>query len=311
MKKLIVVGLAILAIPAAAAAAPRVSSDSNCPSSDDISYRLLGLLAAGGPENASVRVHNDGQSLRIAVSAPGEANKDRTVPLSGDCEERAEISALIIASWLDALPVGTIATPGIPPRERRDTSRSSGESDHSDDPDWEPTRTSARTLVGAGIFGSADNQGGDGGLVLSAAMPELVEDFGSVFEASLGFPRQLSVGQGIAHYWRPTFAWRASAEMSGRHWILRVSVGPALGVLAVRGSGYDKNSDATTVTWGFDSGLALSRLWHKHEAWVLLGAMGWPQGRHIRSKPDTSGGDVALPEWEVRLAAGFSWEIRQ
>jgi hypothetical protein len=311
MTRLFVLGLTLLALPGAGVAATRVSSDSDCPSSDAISLRLLGLLAAGGPENASVRVHNDGQSLRIEVSAPGEANKVRTVPLTGDCEERAEIAALIMASWLDAMPVGAIAAPGVPPRERRETSRSSGDSDHSDDPDWVATRTSGRTLVGAGVFGAMDALGGSGGLALSAGMPELIEDFGAVLEASLGLPRNLTVGQGTAHYWRPTVAIRVSAETPGRHWILRVSIGPALGVLVVDGSGYDKNLSTTTVTWGMDSGLALIRSWRQHEAWVSLGAMAWPQGRHVRTRPAIPSNDVALPEWEARLAAGFSWGVRQ
>jgi hypothetical protein len=310
-RRLVLCCLTVLATPTAALAATRVSSDSDCPSSDAISVRLLGLLAAGGPENASVRVHNDGRSMLIEVSAPGEANKQRTVPLTGDCDERAEMAAMIVASWLDAMPVGTIAAPGIPPRERREAARSNGASDASDDPDWVPTRTSGRTLVGAAVFGAADTLGGSGGLALSAAMPELIEDFGVVLEASLGWPRQLTVGEGTATYWRPTLALRASAETPGRHWIVRASIGPALGVMAVSGSGYQKNLTETSVMWGIDSGLAVIRRWRKHEAWGGLGVMAWPQGRHIRSKPDTPGAGVALPEWEARLAVGFSWGILQ
>jgi hypothetical protein len=142
-------------------------------------------------------------------------------------------------------------------------------------------------------------------------MPELIEDFGALFEASLGFYRELSVGPGTARYWRPTFALRASAELPGKHWILRASVGPALGVLAVSGSGYDHNLNETTVMWGIDGGLALIRPWRKHEAWLSFGAMAWPQERKIRSRPYASNSDVALPGAEARLSAGFSWGARQ
>ena len=309
MKRRFVLVLAMVCLPAVASAATRVSSDSNCPSSDAISVRLLGLLAAGGPENASARVHNEGQSLRIEVSAPGEYNQQRTVATTGDCDDRVEISALVIASWLDAMPVGTIAAPGIPPRERRPMSGARGGADPSDDPDWEPTRTSRRTLVGAGLFGLADSQGESGGLALSVGMPALIEDLGLLLEASLGLPRELSVGAGRARYWRPTFALQGSAGLSGKHWGLRLLVGPALGVLKISGSGYDKNLNEATVTWGVDVGLAVTRSVGKHEGWISLGAMAWPQGRRIRSKPDSSTSEVALPDWEARLAAGFSWGI--
>ncbi len=46
----------LAAVPVPAGAAARVSSDSACPSSDAVSQRLLGLLAAGGPEAASAHV---------------------------------------------------------------------------------------------------------------------------------------------------------------------------------------------------------------------------------------------------------------
>ena len=50
MKKIsLALTLAAVAMPALAPAATRVSSDTNCPSADAISQRLLGLLAAGGP----------------------------------------------------------------------------------------------------------------------------------------------------------------------------------------------------------------------------------------------------------------------
>lgn len=301
--------LAIVANSSAASAATRVSSDSACPSSDAISVRLLGLLAAGGPESASARVRVDGQSLRIDLSTPGESNQERTIPVTADCEERAEVAALLIASWLDAMPpAANLKAPGIPPRESGEIVRMAG---GGRDPDEPPARTSARTLVGAGAVGLADPQGGSGGVVFCAAMPELIEDFGLLFETSLVLPRQLSVGQGTARYWRPTFALEVSAAMLRKPWGLRVLVGPALGVLAVSGSGYDHNLSDTTVTWGVDFGLVLTHAWDEHEAWLSLGAIVWPQGRKIRTWSGLANRDAALPDWEGRLSAGFSWGVRE
>lgn len=307
------VGLAVvlLALPARGEAATRVTSDSACPSSDAIGARLLGMLSSGGPEAASARVRNDGSSLHIEVSAPGETDQQRTVPLAGDCDQRAEMAALIIASWLGAMPVHDIKAPGIPPRPRPPGAvQRSSDYDPSDDPLWDPTRTSGRALLGAGGFGMVDSQGGDGGLVVLTGMPALIEDFGAFFEASLGWARELAVGQGRARYWRPTFTLQGSAQVHTDPWLVRLLVGPALAVLAVSGSGYDHDTSATTVTWGIDFGLALVRAWRKQEVWLSCATAAWPQSRRIRSLPTSPTSDVALPGLEVRVAAGFSWGIR-
>ena len=302
---------AVLAIPASSVAATRVSSDSNCPSSDAISLKLLGLLAAGGPETASARVRIDGDSMRIEVSTPGEESRLRTVPATGDCEARAEMAALIIAAWLDAMPVGTISAPGVPPREIRAAPQRSGESDPLDDPEKAPFAISTHTMLGAGIFGLADGRGASTGLAATAAMPNLLENFGWSLEASLGLPRQMTVGQGIAHIWRPTFVLSASAEPYRKKWVVRVQAGIALGILLVSGSGYSSNRSTTSATWGASAGLCLARTWKRHEAWLRLDGVAWPQGRTIRSDRVPSGPDIStpLPEWEIRSSMGFSWGI--
>jgi hypothetical protein len=309
MTRAVLVACIGLTVSATASAATRISSDTSCPSSESISVRLSVLLPAGGPPSASVRaIQSDGQSLRIELAIPGEAKQLRTVPLQGDCEERAEVAALVIASWLDAMPERNIKAPGIPPREWRESRASDGEPDP-DDPDRKPIRTSSRALAGAGVFGLSDNHGASGGLVLGAGMPDLVGDFGLSAEASLGWARELSVGQGTSRYWRPTFALHATAQVRSRSWILRVFVGPALGVLSVSGSGYDKNLSATTVTWGVSFGVALVRPWRGNEAWLSLGSMAWPQGRRIVTRSSLPSSYASLPEWEGRLVLGVSWGV--
>ena len=311
MKKIsLALTLAAVAMPALSHAATRVSSDTNCPSADAISQRLLGLLAAGGPATSSARVRSEGETLHIELATPGEANRERTVPGSGDCEARAEMAALIIAAWLDAMPVGTISTPGVPPRAPPPAPRQATEPDPLEEAENPPLSLGTRTLVGAGLFGLVDTEGASPGFALEAAMPNLVELFGWTAEVSLSLPRQISAGQGTAHYWRPTFALAATGEIRANNWAVRPQAGAALGILSVKGTGYDQNSRATTVTWGAGAGVALARSWRRNELWLRLDALLWPQGRSVRSKlPSGSDIEVALPEWEIRLAAGFSWGI--
>jgi hypothetical protein len=301
----------VLAIPSQSVAAARISSDSNCPSSDAISLKLLGLLAAGGPESASARVRSEGDSMRIEVSTPGEESRQRMVPVSGDCQSRAEMAAFIIAAWLDAMPVGTVSTPGIPPREVRHVPKAGEEADSLDDAEAERLSISTRTFLGAGVFGLGDGLGASPGLAAMVGMPTLIENVGWLLEASMTSSRQMKVGQGTAHIWRPTFALSATFELYRKRWLLRAQVGPALGILLVNGTDYQTDRNDTSVMWGADVGLTLARPWKRHEMWVRLDAVAWPQGRSVLSNQGPSSPNVVepLPGWEVRAALGFSLGI--
>jgi hypothetical protein len=302
----------VLAISSRSLAAARVSSNSNCPSSDAISVRLLGLLAAGGPESASARVRSEGDSMRIEVSTPGEESRQRTVEATGDCESRAEMAAFIIAAWLDAMPVGTVSTPGVPPREARPLPKSSRAGDALDETGVERLSFSAHTLLGVGVLGLGDGLGASAGLAALLGMPNLIENVGWLLEASMSLSRQMKVGDGTAHIRRPTFVLSATFELYRRRWLLRAQVGPALGALLVQGTGYPTNSRTdTSVMWGADVGLSLARPWRRHEVWLRLDAIAWPQGRNILSQqgPGSPNLAVPLPSLEVRSVLGFSLGI--
>ena len=305
--------VALLAIPGLAPAATRVSSDSNCPASDAISQQLLGLLASGGPTSASARVHREGDNLRIELSTPGEATQERSVPASGECAARAELAALIIAAWLDAMPAGAIGAPGVPPRAVDPTRAAShgGDTEGFYDPENPPLAISTHTLVGAAMFGLTDSLGATTGWAVEAAMPNLIEAFGLAAEASLSLPRQMSLGQGTVHYWRPTFGLGGTGELRARSWAVRPQASVVLGVLSVSGTGYQESTSATTVTWGASVGVRVVRAWRRAELWLRADGASWPQGRTVRSRQVPSGPDleVAFPEWELRLALGFSWGV--
>ena len=302
MKALIALVLTatVLGISSRALASARVSSNSNCPSSDAISLRLLGLLAAGGPESASARVRSEGDSMRIEVSTPGEESRQRTVEVTGDCDSRAEMAAFIIAAWLDAMPVGTVSSPGIPPREVQPASRSSGVF-------IKRLSFSARTLLGGGVFGLGDSLGASAGLAALIGMPNLIENVGWLLEGSMTLSRQMKVGIGSARIRRPTVALSATFELYRKRWLLRAQVGPALGILLIDGTGYQTNRTDTSIMWGADVGLSLARPWRSHEMWLRLDAIAWPQGRSILSQQPNHA--EPLPSSEVRLVLGFSLGI--
>jgi len=307
--------LAAVVMPAPLGAATRVSSNTNCPSADAISQRLLGLLAAGGPATASARVRTEGESLHIELATPGESNQERTVPASGDCEARAEMAALIIAAWLDAMPVGTIGTPGVPPGLLRPPPAPEPAPEPREETEHATRKSDERTLdvhttIGAGLFGFVDSLGATGGVALAVAMPALLHGFGWSAEASLSLPRKVNVGAGWADYWRPTFALAATRELRKEHWRLRPQLGAVLAVLAIKGQGYDYASSPTTVMWGVGAGMTVARPIQHTEPWLRLEGVLWPQGRSLRSQ-QVGGPDVVvgLSTWEIRLALGVALGI--
>ncbi len=300
-----------LAIPSSARAAARVSSNSECPSADTVRARLLGLLPAGGPEKASARVYSDGQTMRIDLSTSGEETQQRRLPVGsdGDCNARAELAAYVIAAWLDAMPVGTVKAPGIPPRERRPLESSGG--GYFDDPDAEHLSINPRTMLGAGVLGTSDSLGPTVGALVLIGMPSLVEQTGWSFESSLTSSRQLSVGQGTATLRRPTFTLGLTTDFYRSRWAIRGQLGASLGVLMVRSSGYIGNTSGSSVMWGLDVGLTVVRRWQRNEGWVLFAATAWPQGRSIVTRLTEPGTRLSkeLPSWEFRLVLGYSLAV--
>jgi hypothetical protein len=266
-------------------------------------------LPSGGPERVSARVRSEGDTMRIEVSTPGEESRQRTVEATGDCDARAEMAAFIIAAWLDAMPVGTFSAPGIPPREARPMPRRGRSAD--DDPDADRLSFSKRTLAGGGVFGQADGIGASAGLASALGMPNMVENVGWLLEASMSLSRQMAVGQGTAHIWRPTVALSATFELYRKHWLVRAQVGPALGVLLVHGTDYDANYSDTSAMWGVDVGCSVVRPWKGHEMWIRLDANAWPQGRSILSRQGAliPNAVAPLPSLEVRSVLGFSFRI--
>jgi hypothetical protein len=308
---LAVLVLTVLGCPAAWSAA-RVSSNSDCPSSAAISLRLLGLLAAGGPARAYARVEVDGGAMRIEVSTPGEQIQQRSVPITGDCDSRAEMAALVIASWLDAMPVGTLDAPGIPPRDVPRLDGRDSDSDSSSEPEEARLVLDMRTLLGVGAYGVTDADGASAGLSLDVGMPNLLDVFGWLAQLHLGWPRERAVGQGIAHTWRPSLGLAATGEIVSGAWTARGHLGAELAVLTVSGSGYAHDRSAITSLWGGYVGATLGRAWKQRELWLRVEAVVWPQERSIRSSQVPSGPDivVALPTWELRAGLGLAWGLR-
>jgi hypothetical protein len=297
----------------AAKGATRVSSNTNCPSADAVSLKLVGLLSAGGPASASARVraesNRDGLSLFIEVSTPGEETHQRVLPATGDCESRAEAAALIIAAWLDAIPAAALAAPGVPPRVQEPAPTGGDAEDFLEEEEPEPVPKGLRTLLGGALLGLVDGQGADTGLSFDGAL--LLGQLGLTVTTSLAWPRGVAVGQGTANYWRPTFELNAMAQLYHAKWSLYAQAGPALALLFVHGTGFRSNRSDYSYELSAGAGLRAMVPWNNKTAWLTVGGILWPQDRKVESTVAGSSTILSapLPGWEVRLALGLSWRV--
>jgi hypothetical protein len=288
-----------------------VSSNTNCPSSDAISLKLVGLLSAGGPESASVRVraesNQDGQTIFIEVSTPGEETHQRMLPATGDCESRAEAAALIIAAWLDAMPAANLAAPGVPPRARKAAPAGDDAADLDDEEESEPLLKGLHALLGGSLFGLADRHGADSGLALDATF--LLGALGLSLNTSLALPRTVAVGQGTANYWRPIVELAAMAQLHDAKWSLHIQAGPALALFLVQGTGFNPNRSDYSFELGGNAGLRAMMPWKTRTVWIGCDGILWLQGLEVESSVAGSSDlkHTPLPGWELRLTLGLSW----
>ncbi len=305
--------ISLLAGLPAAMGATRVLSNTNCPSSDAVSLKLVGLLSAGGPASASARVraesNRDGLALFIEVSTPGEETHQRVLPATGDCDSRAEAAALIIAAWLDAIPAAVLVAPGIPPRVQGAAPTSGDAEDLVAEEEPVPVPKGLRTLVGGSLLGLVDGQGVDAGLALDGTF--LFGQFGLVLNASVALPRGVAVGQGSANYWRPTLELNAMAQLHAAQWSLYAQAGPAVALLLVQGTGFDPNRSDYSYELSAGAGLRAMIPWKSRTAWLTVGGILWPQGRRVESTVANSSAIISasLPGWELRVAMGLSWRV--
>jgi hypothetical protein len=307
MKRACAVGLGALCVAATPAwAAPEITSDSDCPSAPEVVARLTGLLSGNNPV-ASGAAHIRVQEGRMIVelAGEGEAAASRILPAETDCHLRAQAAALVIAAWLDNMPAD-------PPEQAESVPALAIEPSSLRVPVAANTTTEQpRFSLGAAAFASIDTQGPGALLSVEAVWRNLAGRFGLATGLSLPLPRETSVGQGKARWWRPVLALILRAPLIQGAWILDAGVGPVFGLLVVAGSGFDQNRTDVAASWGATAGL---RLAHRNRSkwvyWTELRTFLWPAAQNIRN--DVQGSEAklaALPGIEVHLGLGCSFDV--
>jgi len=303
MRRVLALGaLCLAATPAAAA--PLVTSDSDCPSAAEVTTRLTGLWSGDNPVAAMAHVRVQGGQMAVELASESEPATSRILPAESDCGARAQAAALVIAAWLDSMPadplgrVEPVALLSVEPASLRAPIAET------------PQPAQPPFLLGVGALAAFDAEGA--GVVLSGetAWTRLVGRFGLAAGLSAPLPRKTDVGSGSARWWRPVLALEMRVPLTQGAWILEGGLGPALGLLVVAGNGFHPNNTDVAVSWGATAGVRLAhRSRSKWAYWAELRALVWPAAQNIRS--DAADGKTLnlapLPRIEGQLGLGFSF----
>jgi hypothetical protein len=300
-----VVALSALCLAATpAAAAPLVTSDSDCPSAAEVTTRLTGLWSGDNPVAAAAHIRVQGGQMAVELASESEPATSRILPAESDCGSRAQAAALVIAAWLDSMPadplgrVEPVALLSVEPASLRAPIAET------------PLPAQPRFSLGVGALAALDAQGAGAVLSGETAWARLAGRFGLAAGLSAPLPRKMDVGKGTARWWRPVLVLALRAPLTQGAWILDGGLGPAFGLLVVAGSGFRPNNTDVAVSWGATAGLRLAhRSRSKWAYWAELRTLLWPAAQNIRS--DAADGKTlnlaALPRIEVQLGLGFSF----
>jgi hypothetical protein len=245
--------------------------------------------------------------MAVELASESEPAASRTLPTEPDCESRAQAAALVIAAWLDTMtadPLGLAVPIALPPAGLTSPQARAPVAE-------KPLLAQARLSLGVGALASVDARGAGAVLSGEAAWLRLVGRFGVLVGLWLPLPRDMSVGQGSASWWRPVLALALRAPLTQGTWILDGGVGPALGLLVVTGNGFDQNHTDVAVSWGVTAGVRLAhRSTSKWAYWAELRGLLWPAAQNIRDQVAGAAPHLAaLPRIEAQLGLGFSFAV--
>jgi hypothetical protein len=292
---------ALCAMAKPAPAAPLVSSDSECPSAPEVAALLAGLSTGNDRVGGAAHIRIQGGQMIVELNSEIEPAASRILPAEPDCGLRAQAAALVISAWLDSAPGEPLAvesTAVLPAQPRNSIERTT-------------TPRPPRLWLGLGALGSLDMQGAGGVLSGEVAWARLVGRMGMLATITAPLPRETSVGQGTAGWWRPVLALAARVPLFAGSWIFEGTVGPAFGLLMVSGRGFDQNHTNLAPSWGATAGVRLARRHGGRWAyWAELRGMVWPVTQSIRN--DVQGQEArltALPRIEMQAGLGFSFGV--
>lgn len=291
-----------------AAAGVEVLSNTNCPSAQDVTDRLLPLLPPfTGPGETRdvaqvqvVQVRGDGtRDLSIRLLHPDASEiGDRRMTLQGSCVEMAETVATILATWkTDARPEG----PDV------DKLMAIVEDEAPAAAPVPGSAISTEYLLGAGAGASLI-----GGIAATGSLELQAGRQSSHWQLRLGLATQTSRQSDFAppgHVdWQHSNAtlgltWRSLNP----RWLFSLDAGPLLGWVTLTGQGYSPNRQTRSFEYGGTTGVRLGRKLGRWAVWAEGRISMWVQGYRATVQGSEARGD--LPVVDATVSLGVSMAI--
>lgn len=292
----------------AATAGVEVLSNTDCPSAQDVTDRLLPLLPPfTGPAESRdvaqvqvVQVRGDGtRDLSIRLLHPDASEiGDRRMTLQGSCVEMAETVATILATWkTDARPEGpdvdklmAIVEDEAPPAAPAPGSSSSTE-----------------VLLGAGAGASLI-----GGIAATGSLELQAGRQSSHWQLRLGLATQTSrqssfAPSGHADWQHSNATLGLTWRLLNPRWLFSLDAGPLVGWITLAGQGYSPNRQTRSFEYGGATGLRLGRKLGRWAFWAEGRLTMWVQGYRATVQGSDKGRD--LPVFDATVSLGVSMAL--
>jgi hypothetical protein len=295
------VALGALLGAAPASAAIEIDSDSSCPTADMVRGALVALGGVSPPRPAAVSIRDttDGLQVRFQWNA-GRPADVRSVPASADCDQRARAAAVVIASWVGALPAAPAAGP-VGPTATTHTAPP---------PTVVPVEEGRRWWFGLGLGAGSGGGVAPGARLELSRTPAGDRGLGWTVAVQTTLPRSRSVGGGTSSWFRPAlmaaafFAWPVGAS------VLSADLGPAVTPTFAWGSGYPSNKTDQALSVGLNAGGRLQLGRGPSRPWLEIRLIRWLTAQRLRFDSTASGPVTAdLPGTEGFLTLGWSLPV--
>jgi hypothetical protein len=249
------------------------------------------LLPDGTAQAGRVNVATLPETLLIDLR-PEQADLgvQRSLIVSGTCEERARSVAVVIATWWPVEPArSTEVAFGSGPAG--DTVGKGGQ----------------RLELGAVGFASVVSEGVAPGLGLEAQWLPWSRTHGLRLALSGTGSHGGALGQGQAHWQRAG----AEAGFAYARGALSLDAGGVAGVVRVQCSGFAGTQSSTGMAFGATAGGRVGWRLGRHMPYVSLRALFWPQAQRMVVFDPAADVEASrtLPHWEAQIGAGIAYSV--
>lgn len=287
-----------------------VRSATNCPSTEDVTERLLPLLpaaaagAADGQDVAQIEV-GDVQAggamelhLRL-VRADASVVGDRRLLMQGSCQDLGETVAAVIAAWETKPLSGAVPEVASAPAIKVAAARADVSASHPVLPAGRPLQVIIGAGGGVALVGGVAAAGGID-LQVGRATSRWRLRLGLATETT----RQVVLSGGRVDWRHTNAALGASWHLLDPDWLLSIDVGPAAGWATLSGIGFSADRQQRSFEYGAAAGLRAGRTFGRFAVWAEWRMNLWAQVQRATVTGATAGAD--LPQADTVVGLGFS-----